>query len=159
MSQLLLSVPTALVSSIRKTASPIFPSFALAWRINQEEWMKEFDKVSNLKLRLGWGQVGNQAISPYQTLASYNSNSSAKPDGSLEPGIVPSRIPNADLKWETSEQYNIGVDLGLFNQRLTFTADAYIKKTKDLLQQIALPLCQWLQLYVGQQWKDRKQGT
>lgn len=123
----------------KKNRFSYFPSFALAWRINQEEWMKEFDKVSNLKLRLGWGQVGNQAISPYQTLASYNSNSSAKPDGSLEPGIVPSRIPNADLKWKTSEQYNIGVDLGLFNQRLTFTADAYIKKTKDLLQQIALP--------------------
>lgn len=116
-----------------------FPSFALAWRVDQEAWMQKYEKISNMKLRLGWGQVGNQAISPYQTLASYSSNSSAKPDGTLEPGIVPSRIPNAGLKWETSEQYNVGFDLGLFNQRLTFTADAYIKTTKDLLQQIALP--------------------
>lgn len=116
-----------------------FPSFALAWRINQEEFMEEYQKISNLKLRLGWGQVGNQAVSPYQTQAGYNNNIGVKPDGSAEPGLVPARIPNPDLKWETSEQYNIGIDLGLFDQRLTFTADAYVKQTKDLLQQIALP--------------------
>lgn len=116
-----------------------FPSFALAWRVNQEEWMKKFEKLSNLKLRLGWGLVGNQAISPYQTMASYNSNFGVKPDGSSEPGLVPAIIPNPDLKWETSEQYNVGLDVGFFDQRLTFTADAYIKNTKDLLQQIALP--------------------
>jgi len=116
-----------------------FPSFAMAWRVNQEEWMKKYDKISNLKLRLGWGQVGNQAIDPYQTLPSYNNVISAKPDGTGEPGLVPSRIPNPDLKWETSEQYNVGVDFGVFDQRLNFTVDAYIKQTKDLLQQIALP--------------------
>lgn len=123
----------------KKNRFSYFPSFALAWRINQEEFMKEFDKISNLKFRLGWGQVGNQAISAYQTQASYNNVYNAKPDGTTEPGIVPGLIPNPDLKWETSEQYNIGVDLGLFDQRLTFTADAYIKTTKDLLQQIAIP--------------------
>ena len=116
-----------------------FPSFALAWRVNQEEFMKKFEQISNLKLRLGWGQVGNQAIAPYQTLSSYNNVIAAKPDGTSEPGLVPALIPNPDLKWETSEQYNVGVDLGLFNQRLTFTVDAYMKHTKDLLQQIALP--------------------
>lgn len=123
----------------KKNRFSYFPSFALAWRVNQEAWMQKYEKLSNLKLRLGWGQVGNQAISPYQTMASYNSNNAAKPDGSSEPGIVPARIPNPDLKWETSEQYNVGVDLGFFDQRLTFTMDAYIKSTKDLLQQIALP--------------------
>lgn len=116
-----------------------FPSFALAWRVNQEAWMQQFDKISNLKLRSGWGQVGNQAVAPYQTMAGYNNNASAKPDGSSEPGLVPARIPNPDLKWETSEQYNVGIDLGLFDQRLTLTLDAYRKNTKDLLQQIALP--------------------
>lgn len=123
----------------KKNRFSYFPSFALAWRVNQEEWMQKFDKLSNLKLRLGWGQVGNQAISPYQTMASYNSNYAATPDGQSEPGIVPARIPNPDLKWETSEQYNVGVDVGFFDQRLTFTADAYVKTTKDLLQEIALP--------------------
>lgn len=116
-----------------------FPSFALAWRVNQEKWMSQFDKISNLKLRLGWGQVGNQAIAPYQTLPSYNNVIAAKPDGTGEPGLVPALIPNPNLKWETSEQYNVGFDLGLFHQRLTFTVDAYIKNTKNLLQQIALP--------------------
>lgn len=123
----------------KKNRFSYFPSFALAWRVNQEEWMQKYEKLSNLKLRLGWGQVGNQAISPYQTMASYDNNYAVKPDGSSEPGIVPARIPNPDLKWETSEQYNVGIDIGLFDQRLTFTADAYIKNTKDLLQQIALP--------------------
>lgn len=116
-----------------------FPSFAAAWRINQESWMRDVKEISNLKLRLGWGQVGNQAVSPYQTMDSYATVGTAKPDGSLEPGIVPARIPNPDLRWETSEQYNAGIDLGLFNQRLNLTVDAYIKETKDLLQQIALP--------------------
>lgn len=123
----------------KKNRFSYFPSFALAWRVNQEEWMQKYEKLSNLKLRLGWGQVGNQAISPYQTIASYNNNYAVKPDGSSEPGIVPARISNPDLKWETSEQYNVGIDVGFFDQRLTFTADAYIKNTKDLLQQIALP--------------------
>lgn len=116
-----------------------FPSMAFAWRINQEPWMCDFDKISNLKLRLGWGQVGNQAISPYQTLNSYSNVNSAAPNGSSIPGIVPSRISNPNLKWETSEQYNIGIDLGLFDQRLSVTVDAYVKNTKDLLQEISLP--------------------
>lgn len=116
-----------------------FPSFAFAWRASEESFLKEVEEIANLKLRLGWGKVGNQAISPYQTLSTYNSVNYTKPDGSAEPGIRPSRIPNSDLKWESSEQYNLGFDLGLFKQKLNFTFDAYIKNTKDLLQEIALP--------------------
>lgn len=116
-----------------------FPSFAFAWRMHKEKWMSGYDVLSNLKIRAGWGQVGNQAISPYQTLASYNNVTGAKPDGSSEPGLAPALIPNPDLKWETSEQYNVGIDVGLWKQRFTFTVDAYLKNTKDLLQQIALP--------------------
>ena len=116
-----------------------FPSFAFAWRLNNEPWMKNLSQISNLKLRAGWGQVGNQAISAYQTYASYNIVTSAKTDGSSNPGLSPSRIPNKDLKWETSEQYNIGLDAGLFDDRITFTADAYVKNTKDLLQEMTLP--------------------
>ena len=116
-----------------------FPSFAFAWRMNQENWLKNVEEISNLKLRLGWGQVGNQAISPYSTLQSYDIATASGADGSLATGMIPGLIANPDLKWETSEQYNFGVDLGLFNQRLTMSIDAYIKNTKDLLQQIALP--------------------
>lgn len=117
-----------------------FPSFALAWRINQEAFMKKYETISNLKLRLGWGQVGNQAIDAYQTLGSYNTNSASSIDGGLVPGIIPARIANPNLKWETSQQYNVGLDVGLFDQRLSFTFDAFIKNTKNLLQEIAIPL-------------------
>lgn len=116
-----------------------FPSFAAAWRMNKEKWMDDIDWLSNLKIRAGWGRVGNQAISPYQTLASYNNVTGVNGDGQQNPGIVPSRIPNPNLKWETSEQFNVGVDFGAFNQRLSFTIDAYIKNTRDLLQEIATP--------------------
>ena len=95
--------------------------------------------ISNLKLRAGWGMVGNQAISPYQTLASYSNVTGVTGDGQQSPGIVPSRIPNPDLKWETSEQYNVGVDFGVFDNRLSFVVDAYIKNTKDLLLEVATP--------------------
>lgn len=116
-----------------------FPSFAFAWRANEENFLKDIKEISNLKVRLGWGQVGNQAISPYQTLASYNNTLYSKPDGSNDVGIRPARIANPNLKWETSEQYNVGFDLGLFNQKVNLTVDAYIKRTKDLLQDIAIP--------------------
>lgn len=115
-----------------------FPSFAAAWRINEENFLKDIEPISNMKLRLGWGQVGNQAISPYQILKSYSSVYYSKPDGNTEVGYVSSRIPNEKLKWETSNQYNVGIDLGLFNQRLSMTIDAYKKKTDDLLQEIAI---------------------
>lgn len=116
-----------------------FPSFAFAWRMNEENFLKDIKEISNLKLRLGWGQVGSQAVRPYQILSSYNNVFYSKPDGTAEIGLVPAIIANPNLKWETSEQYNAGFDLGLFNNALTFTADAYVKKTKDLLQQISIP--------------------
>ena len=116
-----------------------FPSFAGAWRMNHENWLRDVKWISNLKLRAGWGMVGNQAISPYQTLASYSNVTGVTGDGQQNPGIVPSRIPNPDLKWETSEQYNVGVDFGVFDNRLSFVVDAYIKNTKDLLLEVATP--------------------
>lgn len=112
-----------------------FPSFAFAWRANEETFLKNVSEISNLKFRAGWGQVGNQAIKPYQTLQSYYTNYYTAADGSLVVGLSPSRIPNPDLKWETSEQYNIGLDLGLFDQRISITVDAFSKETKDLLQE------------------------
>ena len=118
-----------------------FPSFAVAWRIKEEPFLKHVDAVSNLKLRVGWGQVGNQAVSPYQTLPLYNKNVYAQPgNGGIMTGYVPGNISNPGLKWETSEQTNIGIDVGLFKDRLNFSVDAYLKNTKDLLQQFAVPI-------------------
>ena len=117
-----------------------FPSAALAWRINQEPWF-HVPFVSMAKLRLGWGQVGNQNISSYATI--YNYGTGYYPDhgnAAAQKTLITttSNLPNADLKWETTEQTNLGLDLGLFEGRFTLSADAYYKMTKDLLQQKTL---------------------
>jgi len=124
-----------------------FPSFALAWRMNEEKFMEKLDYVSNLKLRVGWGQVGNQALSPYQTLTTYNSIKMADPNsnynstdnGGFLIGVKPSILANRELRWETSEQTNVGLDIGLFKNRASITVDLYKKVTKDLLQEIDIP--------------------
>jgi TonB-linked SusC/RagA family outer membrane protein len=116
-----------------------FPSFAFAWRANQEKFLKDVDAISNLKFRAGWGQVGNQAVAPYQILMNYNTVFYVNPNGSSAVGIAPGVIANPNLKWETSEQTNLGFDLGLFKQALSLTVDVYEKNTKDLLQEIAIP--------------------
>ena len=124
-----------------------FPSFSAAWRMSEEKFMKNLNFISNLKLRAGWGMVGNQGLSPYQTLTTYssmytadpNSDYSVSPDGQFVIGIKPSIMSNRELKWETTEQYNVGLDLGLLDNRLNMTLDLYYKNTKDLLQQISIP--------------------
>lgn len=114
-----------------------FPSFAFAWRPTQESWFNVKD-ISNLKVRLGWGRVGNQSSPAYRTIDLYSSVTYADHtpgnDAAYSIGTIPSHIPNPDLKWETTEQVNGGVDLSLFKGRFTFTADAYNKYTFDLLQ-------------------------
>ena len=115
-----------------------FPSFAGAWRISEEPWF-DVSVVSALKFRLGWGQVGNSGVSSYSTIAMYGvdrigSNDPDNPAG-YNPGVHLSNIPNPNLKWETTEQWNTGIDLSLWKGRLSFTADAYYKYTFDLLNQ------------------------
>ena len=121
-----------------------FPSFAYAWRASEEPWVKEImPHISVLKFRIGWGQVGNQAISNYQTMQNYSNTllPDHTPGNTLQAnvGTYPSNISNPDLKWETSEQTNLGLDLGLFKGRVAFTVDAYYKVTKDLLQYKKIP--------------------
>ena len=116
-----------------------FPSFSFAWRINEEDFMQGFKSLNNLKLRAGWGLTGNQAIRPYQTYAYYGVGYYANPDNSTSIVFHPAIIPNQDLKWETTSQYNLGIDYGFFKNRLYGALDFYYKETYDLLQQIALP--------------------
>ncbi|TLV01310.1 SusC/RagA family TonB-linked outer membrane protein [Dyadobacter luticola] len=112
-----------------------FPSAAAAWRISQEEFLKNVNVISNLKLRGSWGKTGNQAIQPYQTLATVASGFNYAYDGTDSPniGFQLGRASNPNLKWETTAQTNIGLDLGLFGERLVATVDVYKKKTSDLL--------------------------
>ena len=121
-----------------------FPSFAAAWRISNEPWFKRFrfmcPNFTSAKLRLGWGRVGNQAIPGYQTSYSYSSSNTATHDNTSHKltSLSSNKIPTADLKWETTSQYNAGLDLDFFKGRLVITADGYYKLTEDLLQTMVL---------------------
>ncbi len=119
-----------------------FPSTALAWNIHQESFMKRFKALSQFKLRLGWGQTGNQNIAPYTSINSYEitNNSYATSSGDKLLATSLSRIVNEGLKWETTETFNAGLDFGLFKQRITGSIDVYNKKTKDLLITQNIPL-------------------
>ena len=119
-----------------------FPSFAVAWRVNEEPWFR-FDGISMLKLRAGWGRVGNQAVASYQTLSNYSSveypDHTPGNTSTIIKGIVPSNLANPDLKWETTEQFNAGIDLKLNKNRLSITLDVYDKNNYDLLQTVSVP--------------------
>lgn len=120
-----------------------FPSFAFAWNINREPWYTATRMLTEAKLRLGWGRVGNQAIANYQTMSPYSNWRIGDPSeggAGYEVGIGPSIISNADLRWETTEQYNAGIDLSFLYGRVRFGADFYHKMTKDLLQQKTIAL-------------------
>lgn len=118
-----------------------FASGAFAWRVSEEKFMKNVDFISNLKLRLSFGQTGNQGINTYETLPIMGT-ANYPAGGALVSGYAEDswRGPvNPDLKWETTNQYNAGLDIGLFNNRVNFVVDLYYKKTKDLLQNVKIP--------------------
>ncbi|MEP7106980.1 MAG: TonB-dependent receptor [Ferruginibacter sp.] len=118
-----------------------FPSASVAWRASQETFISNMNLFSDLKFRASWGITGNQAISPYQTLARISSGGNYPYNGTngTELGFFILNSPNPSLKWESTTQQNIGIDFGLFKGRLNVTADYYIKKTKDLLMPRTLP--------------------
>ncbi len=109
----------------------IFPSVALGWKVSQESFLADNNTISNLKLRASYGLTGNQAIGPYESLATYRVQPPTEVDGAF--GVDLAREDNPDLKWETSYQTNIGVDLGLFEGRIAISADYYNIDTEDLL--------------------------
>lgn len=110
-----------------------FPAAALAWNIRNESFMEDVDLISALKLRASWGLTGSQAIEPYATKSAFGSATYAFAMGNTTSGIQLSNPANSNLKWETTEQMNVGIDLGLFNNRLLIEADYYLKTTRDLL--------------------------
>lgn len=118
-----------------------FPSVSLAWRLSEESFVKNLDLFSNLKLRGSWGITGNQAISPYQTLSKMESGFNYPFSGgeSTDLGFRIANAPNPNLKWESTEQTNVGIDIGMFKGRLVASVDYYMKKTKDLLLTRTLP--------------------
>ncbi|MDF7820247.1 TonB-dependent receptor [Runella sp. MFBS21] len=115
-----------------------FPSGALAWRISNEDFLKSNTFISDLKLRASWGLTGSQAISPYATLNQLSSFRTVFDDAMYTTFSPGTRLPG-NLKWETTEQKDIGIDFGILNNRIILTADYYIKNTRDLLNTVALP--------------------
>lgn len=111
-----------------------FPSAAIAWRINNEKFMKNYTMLDNLKLRLGWGIVGNQNAGNYAYGTSMKNTTTA-----WGTGYYPGNYSNPNLKWEQTNSYNIGLDIALFDYRIEFIADAYYKKTDNLLLTASLP--------------------
>jgi TonB-linked SusC/RagA family outer membrane protein len=112
-----------------------FPSASVAWKLSKEEFIKNLEVFTELKLRGSYGVTGNQAISPYQTQASISSGNNYPWDGgdNTNPGFGLSQAANPDLKWESTSQVNLGMDMGFFEGRLTATIDLYKKITDDLL--------------------------
>lgn len=118
-----------------------FPSASVAWKLSEEGFIKDLDLFKLFKFRFSWGVTGNQAISPYQTQASIGSGQNYPWNGrdNTDVGFGLTRPSNEDLKWESTEQLNLGLDLAMFDGRLTATFDIYKKSTTNLLLYRQLP--------------------
>ncbi len=117
----------------------LFPSAAVAWRISQEEFLKNNNVISNLKLRVGYGITGNQEIGNYGSLAILAPNGQYIFGGNYVTSVGPDQYPNPDLKWESTAQTNLGLDFGIIQNRLSGTIDVYKKTTTNLLLGYTLP--------------------
>ena len=118
-----------------------FPSAAAAWRISEEPFMQNINWLSNLKLRLSYGVTGNNTgIGAYDTQQTLSSPMSYPFGSAYSTGYTASSIVNKDLKWETSTEYNAGIDFGFFGGRINGSIDVYQKTSKDLLFPVQLPL-------------------
>ncbi len=123
----------------------MFPSAALGWNVHQESFFANLaDKINTLKVRAGWGQIGNQEIGNYAFTTLINGGTTfvgyvfGVPQ-TLIAGAAPLTNANKDLKWETTEQTNVGIDMAVLNNRLSLSADYYIKDTKDMLVAVPVP--------------------
>ena len=117
----------------------VFPSFAFGWKLDQEEFIEQLGVFSTLKLRTSWGRTGNQEIGNYQSMPTYAAGQKAVIGEVQVSTTSPSRLPNPDLKWKTSEQLNFGLDFGLMQNRISGSVDWFYKDTKDMLLNLAVP--------------------
>ena len=115
-----------------------FPSFSAGWRISKESFFENVEAINDLKLRAGWGIVGNDRAEPYAWYGLVNPAAYIT-GGSVINAYVPGTLENTALKWEKTGQYNFGVDIALLNSRVTINADYYHKKTTDLLLYVPVP--------------------
>jgi len=116
----------------RNNKYAFFPSAAIGWNISKESFMEDVQSINNLKLRASYGATGTQSISPYQSLASLRTYYSVT-GGQTVNAVIPNTIANPNLKWETSYQTNLGLDLGLLNNGIVVSMDYYNINTEDLI--------------------------
>ncbi|MDW8850850.1 TonB-dependent receptor [Flavobacterium sp. MMLR14_040] len=116
-----------------------FPSAGFSWNITDEEFANNIKGVTEAKLRITAGTTGNQEIGNYLSLAQMGSVNYSF-GGTLYTGLAPTRLANPDLKWEKTNQYNVGLDLSLLDRKVNFVFDVYYKKTNDLLINVPVPL-------------------
>lgn len=110
-----------------------FPSASVGWQISEEPFLADQQLISNLKLRIGYGEIGNQGINNFETIQTFRAGSNAVLGGALRNGAIPSRIPNEELVWETTKELNIGLDFGLFDYRIAGSIEFYSRNTFDQL--------------------------
>src|SRR5690606_38790511 len=115
-----------------------FPSISLGYNLSEENILKASDVINNLKLRGSYGVSGNNQIGNYTHIGLLSAARYIE-NGTLKPGLIPSSLSNDDLTWEKSKQVNFGLDLGLFKDRISFTADIYRDLKTDLLLAVQLP--------------------
>jgi TonB-dependent starch-binding outer membrane protein SusC len=115
-----------------------FPSVAVAWRAGEEDFIKNMNLFSDLKLRLSYGEVGNDVVPPYSTQASLR-KTAYDFDGTAAYGYAPNNIGNSELKWENSSEINVGLNLGFVKNRIMLDVEFYDKTTNDLIQNVAIP--------------------
>lgn len=121
-----------------------FPSFSVGWNVTEESFMKDFTNkfpLSQLKFRAGWGHVGNQASAgSFDYLALMTNGYTAVIGGSQVDGAIQKKLANSELSWETSEQYNVGLDFGLFKGALSGNIDYFIRNTNDMILDTPIPI-------------------
>ena len=119
----------------------LFPSFALAWRLDNEKFIKNLNVFEDLKLRVGWGEIGNHGIGSYGTLSDYGINGQlyGTPGNGTSVPLSLNNVANPNLTWETTEQLNFGLDFATKKDRVSGSVDLYDKTTKDLLQSAPIP--------------------
>lgn len=116
-----------------------FPSFSFGWRLSEEGFLKENPWLTNLKLRLSWGQLGNQDIGLYQYIQTISMGQSYSFGGALVDGAARTSLANQNISWETTTSSNIGVDIGILNNKFTIVADYFIRNTDDILLSRDIP--------------------
>jgi TonB-linked SusC/RagA family outer membrane protein len=117
----------------------IFPSAAIAWRVSEEDFLKNSNTFSNLKIRASYGQTGNAEINTYASDALLGTGYAAIINNTRVAGVGTNRLANPDLRWEKTAQYDFGVEIGLLNNRINLEADVYYRKTTDMLLNAPVP--------------------